>query len=354
VDHLRGALRNDGLEAALVTDAPDVTYLSGFRGDSSYLLITQDYLWLITDSRYTEQAASEAPQFEVVQHELALVKSAARLFASSGARSLAFEPAALSFAAHAGLVEALDGHELTPKEGLVRKLREIKDEDEIERIRKAAEVADAAFRAICDRLAPGQRECEVANALEHEMRKAGARKGSFDAIVAARERASLPHAQATDGEIAPGDPVLIDWGAVRDLYCSDCTRVLFLERPDERWSEIYGIVLEAQKRAIATIRAGVALRDVDAVARSTIVQAGYGDHFGHGLGHGVGLCVHEGPSMNKRAEGALAEGMVVTVEPGIYLPGWGGVRIEDLVVVRADGPEVLSSMPKDLEAAVLS
>jgi len=354
VDRLRHALRDGGLDAALVTDVADVIYLSGFRGDSSYLLVSRDHVWLITDSRYTEQAAMEAPRCEVVQHEASLIKSAAELFVRSRARSLAFEPGAISFAAYGDLTEALDGVELAPRKDLVRKLRAIKDEDEIERIRRAAEVADAAFRSVVERLAPGQTEREVANALEHEMRKRGARKGAFDVIVAARERSSLPHAQATDAAIEPGDAVLIDWGAERDLYCSDCTRVVFLAPPDGRWSAIYGIVREAQQRALEAVRAGVPARDVDAAARGSIAEAGHGQHFGHGLGHGVGLRVHECPAIKAQSEDVLAEGMVVTIEPGVYLPGWGGVRIEDLVVVREDGAEVLSSVAKDLEAGILS
>jgi len=353
VEQLRHVLRREEVEALLVTDAANVTYLSGFRGADSHLVVGHDHLWLITDSRYTEQAAAEAPQCEIVRREESLIKTSAETFAASEARNLAFESASLSVAAHAELTEALDGAEPIPKKNLVEKLREVKDEDEIERIRKAVEAAEAAFEAVRSQLAPGQTERDVADALEYEMRKRGARKGAFDAIVAARERSSLPHAHATDAVIAPGDPVLIDWGAQRDLYCSDCTRLLFLRAPDTRWREIYGIVREAQELALASIHAGAAMRDVDAAARQRIDQAGYGEQFGHGLGHGVGLRVHEGPALSTRAEGALAEGMVVTVEPGIYLPGWGGVRIEDLVLVQKDGAQVLTSLPKVLDAVIL-
>jgi Xaa-Pro aminopeptidase len=355
LSRLRHALRQAGLDALLVAEPANVTYLSGFRGDSSWLLAGIDHTWLITDGRYTEQAAAEAPHCEIVRHTESLARSAADLAGGSGVKALGFAPAALSFAVHGELCEALDGRvEVVPRKGLVERLREVKDPEEIERIREAAHVADAAFVAIRSRLSPGSSEREVANALELEMRSLGARKGSFDAIVAARERSSLPHAQATDAVIAPGDAVLIDWGAELDLYCSDCTRVVFLTAPTERWREVYGVVRRAQQRAIETIRPGVELRQVDAAARELIAEAGYGENFSHGLGHGVGLRVHEAPTLNHRAEGQLAEGMVVTVEPGIYLPGWGGVRIEDLVVVREDGAQVLSSVAKDLDAAIMA
>ena len=353
IGRLRHAFRREGLDALLVAGDANVTYLSGFSGDSSYLLVGLDRAWLITDGRYTEQAAAEAPHCEVERQKTTLAKKTAEVFTSSGAKSLGFSPAELTVAVHGDLVEALDGVVPAAAKDLVEKLRQVKDEDEIERIRRAAEVADAAFRAIRARLAPGQTEAEVASDLEHEMRKLGARKASFDTIVAARQRSSLPHAQPTDQPIAPGDAVLIDWGARRDLYCSDCTRVLFLTAPNARWREVYGAVRRGQQLALEAVRPGAALRDVDDAARRHIAEAGLGESFSHGLGHGVGLCVHEGPGLNTRAEGTLAEGMVVTIEPGVYLPGWGGVRIEDLVVVRKDGPEVLSSLPKDLEAAIL-
>jgi Xaa-Pro aminopeptidase len=229
----------------------------------------------------------------------------------------------------------------------------VKDAEEIARIRAAAALADAAFQAICSRLAAGRTEAEVANELEFEMRRRGARKGSFEAIVAAGARSSLPHAQATRAVIGPRDPVLFDWGAELDLYCSDCTRVVFLKPPGRKWRRIYEAVRVAQQKAIAALRPGASCKEVDGVARTHIAKAGHRNDFRHGLGHGVGLRVHEAPTLGMRSEDTLAEGMVVTVEPGIYLAGWGGVRIEDTVVVRRDGAEVLSSLPKTLEAAIL-
>jgi len=353
MDRLRHALRRDGLGALLVTDTANVTYLTGFRGDDSWLLVAGARQWFLTDSRYTEQAAAEAPQCELVERKETLVKTLAELFPACGARGLAFEAPSMSYATYVKVADGLDGVELAATESLVEKLREVKDEGEVARIRQAVEVAEAAFRDVRRQLAPGQSEREVATRLDHAMRVRGAAKASFESIVAARERSSLPHARATDSTIGRGDAVLVDWGAQRDLYCSDATRMLFLAPPDRRWREIYDTVLAAQQAAIDAVRPGAPLSEVDAAARDHIAKAGYGDRFGHGLGHGVGLRVHERPSLNKRGEGALAEGMVVTIEPGIYLPGWGGVRIEDLVCVRRDGAEALSSLPKTLDAAIV-
>ncbi len=353
LERFRHALREEGLDAFLVADAANVTYLTGFTGDSSHLLVSRGHAWLITDGRYTEQAAAETHGCEIVRHKVSLIKSSADLANKSGAKALGFEPNALTVAAHSELTKELQCVEAVPRKGLVEKLRQVKDKGELARIRAAVRVADAAFTAIRSRLAPGQTEAEVANDLEHEMRRLGARKGAFDVIVAARERSSLPHARATQAAITPGAPVLVDWGAELDLYCSDCTRMVFLRPPGARWRRVYECVRKAQARAIAAMRPGVPCRDVDAAARRYVQAAGYGPGFKHGLGHGVGLRVHEGPTLSAKSEDTLAEGMVVTVEPGIYLAGWGGVRIEDLVVVRRDGPEVLSALPKTLEAAIL-
>ena len=354
VDQLRNALRRQGLEAFLATHPANVTYLTGFTGDSSYLLVGPDRLWLVTDSRYTEQAAAQAPACELVRHDQARVRETAKAVKSSSAASLGVEEAHLSYATYRELCEELDGLEPTPTKDLVETLRQVKDDEEIARIRRAVRAADDAFRDLRRQLHAGMTERQAASLLEFAMQRHGARKPSFESIVAARARASQPHAEATDAPIEPGDPVLVDWGAVRDHYCSDATRVLFLEPPDARWREVYAIVRKAQELAIAEIRHGADLRHVDAAARDCIRAAGYGENFRHGLGHGVGLEVHETPAFRPNSTGKLAEGMVVTVEPGIYLPGRGGVRIEDLVVVRQHGAELLTALPRDLESNILS
>jgi Xaa-Pro aminopeptidase len=267
---------------------------------------------------------------------------------------LGFAPASLTFAQHEDLAGAGESLELVPQRGFVAQLREAKDEGEIELIRQANAAAEAGFQAMCRQLVPGKTEREAAVILEYEMGRAGARKASFDSIVAARERSSLCHAESTDAVIAEGDTVLVDWGAWRDMYVSDCTRTLFLERPDDRWCKVYETVLAAQKKAIAAAAPGVRLADVDGAARRHIEEAGYGEAFCHGLGHGLGMRVHEAPRFSAKAEGELAVGNVMTVEPGIYLPGWGGVRIEDIIVIHEDGAEVMTTLPKDLDAMVLN
>ncbi|MBL7223178.1 MAG: aminopeptidase P family protein [Candidatus Brocadiae bacterium] len=353
-DRLRRVLREHSLELLFVCHPANVTYLTGFRGDSSHLLVGHDHLWFITDSRFAEQAQAEAPGCEVVEHQNSLIKQTAATAASTGLRRLAFEEAHLTCASHRELGAELPSMALEPTKDLVENLRAVKDREEQNLIRKTAAAADAAFADVVADIRPGRTELDVASRLEYAMQQHGCRKPSFDTIVAAGPRASLPHAESTHAEIQPGDPVLVDWGGVRDLYCSDATRVVHPTEPDDLWREVYTIVLAAQERAIQAIRDGVPIRDVDAAARSHIADAGYGGHFGHGLGHGVGLQVHEAPRLHAKSDGILSEGMVVTIEPGIYLPGQGGVRIEDLVLVCQDGPEILTTAPKNIETACLS
>lgn len=354
IDRLRHALREQHVDVLLVSGEANVTYLTGFRGDSSYLLVGHEHLWFLTDSRFTEQAEAQTTGCEIIQRKNSLVKETAQAFHSSGCRRLAFEEAHLSYGVYRELCEELNALKPVPTKDLVEGFRAVKSEAEIERIRKAAEASDAAFRDLLPQIQPGLTERELASRLERAMQQHGARKASFDSTVAAGARSSLPHAEATDAVIEPGAPVLVDWGATRDLYCSDTTRMVFLAPPDDKWREIYNTVLEAQELAVAAIRDGAPMREVDAAARDHIADAGYGERFGHGLGHGVGLQVHEGPRLHAKSEETLREGMVVTVEPGIYIPGWGGVRIEDLVCVRKDGAEILNDLPKDIAAAVLT
>ncbi len=354
VDRLRHALREQNVDVLLVSGEANVTYLTGFRGNSSYLLVGHEHLWFLTDSRFTEQAEMEVSGCEIVERKDSLIEEAAKAFQRSHCKALAIEGAHLSVWDYRKLCSHLDGAEPKALKNLVEGFRAVKNEAEIERIRKAAEASDAAFRDLLPQIQPGLTERELASRLERAMQQHGARKASFDSTVAAGARSSLPHAEATDAVIKAGAPVLVDWGATRDLYCSDTTRMVFLAPPDDKWREIYNTVLEAQKLALAAIRDGAPIRKVDAAARDHIADAGYGERFGHGLGHGVGLQLHEGPRLHAKSEETLREGMVVTVEPGIYIPGWGGVRIEDLVCVRKDGAEILNDLPKDIAAAVLT
>ena len=255
----------------------------------------------------------------------------------------------MSVREHAQLRELLpDRVELVGVEGIVERLRAVKEPDEIEPMRGAAQLADEAFERLLERGLVGRTEREIALALEQEMRERGAERPSFDSIVAAGAHGALPHASPRDVEIAGGQLVVIDWGAQLDGYCSDCTRTIAAGEPGDVAAGVYELVLEAQLAGVEAVRAGADAREVDGVARAVIEAGGHGEHFGHGLGHGVGLEVHEAPRLSQRSDDVLAAGNVVTVEPGVYLPGDFGVRIEDLVVVTDDGGEILTTVSKEL------
>jgi Xaa-Pro aminopeptidase len=282
-----------------------------------------------------------------------MVKALGRVLKAAGLGRLGIEAEAMTIALRDEIAAALPKLELVATTGLIAELRQIKDRAEIVAIRQAIDYAEQALAIVRDDLRPEKTEKQVAAELETAMRKLGAKGCSFPSIVAVGSRAALPHAQPTDREIGSADLVLIDWGADGGLYKSDLTRVLVTGRISPKLQRVYGVVLRAQLRAIAAIRPGVEARAVDHRARQTIREAGFGRYFGHGLGHGVGLQVHEAPRLAANSKVVLKPGMVVTVEPGIYLPGWGGVRIEDDVLVTSTGHEVLTRVGKRLEDVVL-
>ena len=348
-DRLLERLGERELDALLVTDLVDVRWLTGFTGSNGAALVAADRRLFLTDFRYVEQAAEQVGDgFEVVRAGRDLLGDlAARLPAGRAG----FDDERVTVKAHARLAEKAGATvELLAAGGLVRELREVKDAAEIERIAAAAELATTCFETVVvgGGLA-GRSERALALELEHELRLAGAEEPSFPSIVAEGPHGALPHAVPRDAEIPSGVLVTIDWGARLDGYCSDCTRTLASGPVGEREREIYELVLSAQESALAAVAPGAEGRAVDAVARDLIEQAGHGERFGHGLGHGVGLDVHEGPRLSRLSESTLAAGMVVTVEPGIYVPGRFGVRIEDLVLVTDDGHEVLNGLPKELQ-----
>jgi Xaa-Pro aminopeptidase len=361
-----------GLDALLVETPADLRYLTGFSGSHGMAVLraaapeadaaaaadaapgadAQERAHLfLTDFRYTTQSGEQVPAAfarEIVTGEL-LDAAAAALEGSEG--RLGFDDASLTVARHRRLAEKLpQGWELRACTGLVEGLRLVKEPVEIARIRAAAELADEALREILEAGLAGRSEREVAIELELRMRRLGAEGPSFSSIVAAGAHAALPHAEPRDEPIPPDVLVTIDWGALYDGYCSDCTRTYATgEGISERAREVYELVLAAQEAGLAAVQAGPSGREVDAVARAVIEQAGHGEHFGHGLGHGVGMEIHEGPRLSRTAgEEPLRAGNVVTVEPGVYLPGELGVRIEDLVVVGEGAQEVLTSLPKVL------
>jgi Xaa-Pro aminopeptidase len=288
------------------------------------------------------------PSFERVRAALDLLESISDLVPGGEVR-LGFDDVHMSVRQHARLRDLLpDRIELAPAGGLVERIRAVKEPEEVQRIRTAAQLADAAFERIIRDGLIGRTEREVAVALEHDMRERGARRPSFDSIVAAGPHGALPHAQPRDVPIRAGELVVIDWGAELDGYCSDCTRTTSAGEPSEEARAVYELVLSAQLAGLKDVRAGRGGRDVDSVARRLIEAGGYGENFGHGLGHGVGIEVHEAPRLSQRSDDILAPGNVVTVEPGVYLPGRFGVRIEDLVVVTEDGSDVLNGLSKRL------
>jgi Xaa-Pro aminopeptidase len=311
---------------------------------------------LLSDPRYTTQLAEECPDVEreVRRQGTSILRSVSKVAGRAKLRSLAVESQSMTMALHAAIVEALPKVELVPSDGLVEQLRMIKDRYEIASLRRAVSSAERAFAVVRAGLRGDMTERAVAHELENRIRSFGGLGCSFTPIVAVGPRAALPHARATDVRLAEHGLLLIDWGAdAADGYKSDLTRVLVTGKISPKLERIYGVVLNAQVAAIKAIRPGALLKDVDAAARKVIADSGHDRHFGHGLGHGIGLQIHESPRIAANFEGQLEAGMVVTVEPGIYLPKWGGVRIEDDVLVTRDGHEVLSTIPKGLADSVI-
>ena len=354
-ERLRRAFAKPKVDALLVTDFLNVTYLTGFTGDDSFLLVREHDEILISDGRYTTQIEEECPGLDhfIRRPGVQVVDAAARVLRSRGVRRLGIEGDAMTVGTRDRLATAAPRLEIVPTSGLVERLRRIKDRAEIAEIRRAVQHAERAFAVIRASLRPEWTEKRVADELEHQMRLFGARSSGFASIVAVGGRAALPHAQPGDRPIGSAELLLVDWGANSGLYNSDLTRVLLPDRISPKLQRVYGVVLKAQAAGIAAVRPGAACKDVDRAARRVIEKAGYGRYFRHGLGHGLGLQVHEAPRMAPNAPGVLRPGMVVTVEPGIYFPGWGGVRIEDDVLVTRSGHEVLTSVPKQQDDVVI-
>lgn len=362
IERVSAELRERSVQALLVTAPANVRYLSGYSGSNGIAVVSGEvdggHLF-ITDFRYETQAEQEvgaaAPECERVIAKEDLMETAASLIderasAAGGRIAVGFDERHLSVAAHARLAELFEQEvELVGCAGIVERLREVKDAGEQQRIAAASSLADEALTAILEAGLAGRGERDVAIDLESRMRRLGAAGASFPTIVASGAHGALPHAQPRDVEIAAGTLVTIDWGALLDGYCSDCTRTYAAGEPSGRGREVYELVLAAQRAGVDAVRAGRSGREVDAIAREVIERAGMGERFGHGLGHGVGLEVHEGPRLSRTtSDEPLREGAVVTVEPGVYLPGELGVRIEDLLVVGAEGSRSLSALPRDL------
>lgn len=347
----RDYLAAEGLAGFLVTRPENRRYLSGFTGSAGVLIVTPDRQALATDSRYYEQVRQESPEWELVEAGYKLAEKLPDLLGELGlaGQRVGFEAGHISVATLADWQDTLlDRVELAPVRNAVEELRVFKDEAEIASLRQAIALADAALVHIMDWIKPGQTEQQVAWELESMMRTRGASAVSFEPIVASGPNSARPHARPTDRRIQPGEPITLDFGCIVNGYCSDLTRSFCLGEPaDERYLAVWNTVLAAQEAALNGARAGQTGAEIDGLARQVINQAGYGDYFGHSLGHGLGLAVHEEPRFSLANSGLIPAGAVATVEPGIYIPGWGGVRIEDVVVVGQDGLEVLSTAPKE-------
>lgn len=332
-----------GIDALLVSSWPNVSYLSGFKNDESWILVSPKKLIFITDSRYTEQAKREAKGFEVVERGTKSVTETVAGFARSmNASKVGFESPIVTHAFSQGLYRHLGAERLKPVSNLVEALRLIKDESEIKLLRRAADIGVKGFHYVRHTVRPGMTEREVQGRLEYYMKSLGAEKPAFDLIIATGARASMPHCQTNDTKVLDNNVLLIDMGARYEGYHSDLTRPIFLGRMSVLQKKVNDIVWNAQRAGIAKAAPGVTCREVDAACRTYIDKRGYGKRFGHGTGHGVGLEIHEAPSVSGRSETVLKPGMVITVEPGIYLPGKFGIRIEDMVLITEKGREVLT------------
>ncbi len=343
---LRDDLAKKEIDAIFITQADNRRYLSGFHGTAGYLIITAKQAILATDFRYTEQAKTEAPDFKIQRITGGVKDWLPALANDLKIKRLGFEGGDVTYDFHRKLRRALKKVKLIAVNGLVEEIRSVKDPDEIKLIAKASKITDAALESIIPKIKPGMTEKQIAWELEKAMRENGSESLLFDIIVGSGPNAALPHAKPTDRVINEGETIVIDMGARYHGYASDLTRTIYVSKATAKFKEIYSIVLKAQQEAIAQIHQGMTGKQADAIARKVIEKAGYGEAFGHSLGHGVGLAEHELPYLSPNAKEKLTDSMVFTIEPGIYLPGWGGVRIEDTVVMEKGKVKLLTRSQK--------
>ena len=348
LEKIRNRFKELSINGLLITSDYNRRYMTGFTGTAGVAVISEEKAVFITDFRYTEQAAKQIQGYEIIQHSGPIIEEVAKIVNDLGIKKLGFEQGHLTYQAYASYKKGLSNSEFVPVSGAVEKLRLIKSSSEIKILEEAAEIADAAYKHILTYVKPGLKEIEVANELEFFMRKNGAISSSFDIIVASGYRSALPHGVASDKVIEKGDFVTLDFGAYYKGYCSDITRTFAVGEPSDELKKIYSTVLEAQLRGMNGIKPGMTGKEADALTRDYIKAQGYGEYFGHSTGHGLGMEVHEGPALSFRSDTVLEQGMVVTVEPGIYVAGLGGVRIEDDIVITATGNESLTHSPKEL------
>ncbi|MFK4342751.1 Xaa-Pro aminopeptidase [Paenibacillus sp. RC62] len=345
---LRSEFSALGIDALLITHGPNRRYMTGFTGSAGIVLITEEDAFLVTDFRYMMQATDQALEYSVIRHEAQIFQTVADLTDKLGVHRLGLESRHVSLQQSSQLQAVLGSLEYVQTEDVIERLRDVKDDEEIRTISEAARITDTAFTEVLNYIQPGVTERRIAAELEYRLRLAGAESGGFAFIVASGERSALPHGLASDKEIGLNEFVTMDFGANVRGYLSDITRTVFVGKPSERHEELYAIVLEANMKTIAGLRPGLSGREGDSLGRDVIASYGYGEHFGHGLGHGFGLEIHEQVRLSRESKSVLVPGHVITVEPGIYIPGFGGVRIEDDVLITEDGVKVLTSSPKEL------
>jgi len=346
---LREVLAREQLDALLVSQPENRRWLSGFTGSAGWLLVSADLALFATDFRYYDQVALESPGFELVQVTTTLAQVLPGMIQRTGARQVGFEADHATYANIQEWAEAAKACEWVLTKGLLTALRAVKDAAELAAVRAAIALTDEALAGVLPAIRPGMTEAELAWRIESYMRTHGAEAVAFELIVSSGPNSARPHARATQQPLQAGQPIIIDIGARVNGYCADLTRTFCLGQPADpaRFWEVYTTVLRAQAAAETAIRPGMTGKEGDAVARDLIAAAGYGDNFGHGLGHGVGLAIHEEPRLSRIHTAALPAGALLTVEPGIYLPGWGGVRIEDMILLTENGAAVLSRSPKE-------
>lgn len=349
INRVQKKLKEENLDALLVSTLTNVRYLSGYSGSNGLLVITQQNSFFLTDSRYWEQAKKEVKGSKIIFVGRDIFEDLPRLGVWKSKRmKLGFESENLSCVLYSRLKILLPEVLLVPTQKLVDSLTIIKDQEELKRIRKAVEITDVVFSQILNFVQPGITERDLAAEIEYMMRKYGADGPAFDTIVASGYRSALPHGKASSKKIKEGELVTFDMGAFVNGYCADMTRTVVVGKAKPRQEKVYDVVLKAQKKAIRFARAGVRCEKLDKVARDVIQKAGFGKHFGHGLGHGIGLLVHTPPRVSSKSDEVLMPGAVITIEPGVYIPNWGGVRIEDDVLITRKGCEVLNRSPKKL------
>ncbi len=344
---LRKALQEQSIDGILITNEFNRRYMTGFTGTAGVAIVSQNDAVFITDFRYTEQAAAQVQDFRIVKHEATIIEEMATQVNNMGIKLLGFERDTVSYGTYELYKNNIQA-DLVPISGLIEKIRLIKTQQEINIIKVACEIADHAFTHILNFIKPGKTELEVSNELEFFMRKQGATQSSFDTIVASGLRSALPHGVATNKVIDKGDFVTLDYGALYNGYISDITRTVAVGEPSEKLVDMYNAVLASQLLALEKVGPGLTGIQADAIARNYLTEKGYGAAFGHSLGHGIGLEVHEGPGLSIRSEAVLEPGMAVTIEPGVYLPGIGGVRIEDDILITETGNELLTHSSKEL------